>query len=636
MDEDSGAIDVSKLRRQLQSMSEVPMEFLLLLDGQRRVLFANSAFCSYRSVDLNRLRNSPFCDLFNNEGQIVENVLRRVAHPPHEEEFKQLMESRADQKRILRWKFTGVPDDQGVIDRIMVTGRDMISEQVSEHLITEQDRQLRTVMANLPGMVYRCRNDELMTLEFVSDGCLVLTGYTSGELIEGRRKSYSELIHPQDMDTVRREMNAAIEEKRPYQVTYRLIRRDGMQIWVREQGCAVYKQSGRVRYLEGIIVDVSRELILAEQLRHAQKMEAIGQLAGGVAHDFNNLLQVILSYTELLAENKSQSAENQANIDHIYKASLRARDLVQQLLAFGRRQLLEPVCLNLNELVEKMTRMLPRVLGEKVSLTFTGARKPYFILADPGAIEQVIMNLCLNARDAMPEGGDIVITLEDGPAPEAEGKTTGQFVTISVKDSGVGIAPEMMEHLFEPFFTTKNVGEGTGLGLATVYGIVKQHKGEVLVQSEPGKGATFMVQLERCAPPLGESASQDDARAAEQGPGKVLVVEDDGMVLQLLSNVLRRIGVLSDTAGTFADAVQLLKQNSWEYDLVISDLGLPDGKGSDLLAQVRFNNSRARLLLMSGYLDELDVRDDLYYLIRKPFSIKMLKERVVELLGSGI
>ncbi len=638
IDEDSGAIDVSKLRSHFRSMTEVPLEFLILLDVRGDIRFANLAFCRYTKKSLSALLGESFYHFFAAEDcGAIETKLKDIHTEPHEQESRQFIGNGDMERRILRWKFTGIPDSDGRIESILVTGRDVISEQVAEHLISEQDRQLRTVMANLPGMVYRCRNAEPMTLEFVSEGALLLTGYTSGELIESRRKSYSELIHPDDRELVKREMNHAIAGRHAYQFTYRLIRRDGEQIWVREQGCAVYKQSGRVRYLEGIIIDVSKERVLEEQLRQAQKMEAIGQLAGGVAHDFNNLLQVILSYTELLFENEGWSNEIKSSVDHIYKASLRARDLVQQLLAFGRRQILEPVALDLNKLLDKMTKMMPRVLGETITLRFTEQNEVFFVLADPGAIEQVFMNLCLNARDAMPEGGEIVIRLDRQCVSHEEGEgndiEAGRYVRISVTDNGVGMSSELQSHIFEPFFTTKRVGEGTGLGLATVYGIVRQHGGVIQVESESGKGSTFMVLLREAEPEKEKVDERMEKLPPVQTEGKVLVVEDDNMVRQLLNSTLIRIGVRVDLAVTFSEAVRLLKENGWDYDLVISDLGLPDGRGNELLAQVRLNSSKPRLLLMSGYLDDLDLREDLYYSIRKPFRIKMLTERVVELLG---
>ncbi len=636
LEEDSGAIDVSKLRSRLRSMTESPLEFLLLLDRRGGIRFASSEFCRCWGLDLTQVLGTPFSRFFvANERSMVKEYLENLASQPIETEVSLFIGVKAEERRFMRWKFIGI-HREGRLEKIAVTGRDIVSQQMAEHLISEQDRQLRTMMANLPGMVYRCRNDEQMTLEFVSEGALALTGFMPAELIENRHKSYSELILPVDRERVKQEMARAVESRQPYQFTYRLVRRDGREIWAREQGCAIYKKSGRVRYLEGIIMDVSKERILEDQLQYAQKMEAVGQLAGGVAHDFNNMLQVVLSYTEQLIENSSLPDEEQASLNHIYSASLRARDLVQQLLAFGRRQLLEPERLDLKELIIHMTELLPRVLGENIRLNFRCRGDRFHVLADSGAIEQVIMNLCLNARDAMPGGGEITVELYRMELGEESGfdLEPGNYIAVSVRDEGIGMNADLQSHIFEPFFTTKGVGEGSGLGLATVYGIIKQHNGGIEVKSEPGKGSIFRVLLREMEP---EEFVADGLKALSRTgmpeAGRILVVEDDALVRQLVVNTLVGSGRKVDEAVTFVEAIRLLKQNSWEYDLVICDLGLPDGRGNDLLAQVRLNSSKPRLMLMSGFIDESSNRDGLFHIIRKPFRGKELIGKITELMG---
>lgn len=639
IDESSGAIDVSKLRRKLLSLSESPLSFLLLLDGQGRIRFANSDFQRFVRCDSAQLNGQSFASFFQDEeAYAAESLVENLSSACPEGEISLFVGQGRGERRFMHWKFAAVIDSGDRIAQIMVTARDIVSEQVAEHLISEQDRQLRTMMANLPGMVYRCHYDEPMMLDFVSEGALALTGYSPALLLEAPGGSYYGLIHEQDRERVRNEISRAVENRQPYHFGYRLLRRDGTWIWVREQGCAVYKLNGRVRYLEGIILDVSKEHVLEEQLQHAQKMEAVGQLAGGIAHDFNNLLQIVLSYSELLIEERIWPEEVQSSLNHIYSASLRARDLVQQLLAFGRRQLLEPVSLDLGELIARTTEMLHRLLGEAVRLNLQLGVDTHLVLADPGALEQVIVNLCLNARDAMPQGGEIAITLQRQTI-SAQEKTAvdleeGHYVVLALADTGIGMTAELQSHIFEPFFTTKGVGEGAGLGLATVYGIVKQHNGAIFVDSEPGRGSVFRIFLRAAERDETDTVPSSLKSTDKRKLGKrVLVVEDEDMIRQLLHKALTRIGAAVDQALNFTQAIQLLKQNSWEYDLVICDLGLPDGRGSDLLAQVRLNSSRTRLMLISGYLDEPDIREDLYCSIRKPFKIKQLTEKALDLLG---
>lgn len=632
LEEDSGAIDVSKLRSRLHSMNESPLEFLLLLDETGGIRFASTEFCRYWNRDPAAVQGTGFSRFFlgEEEGSVLE-CLKHAAENLEESDVSLFIGVKPEERRLMRWKFIGIPREDR-LEMIAVIGRDVVSQQVAEHLISEQDRQLRTVMANLPGMVYRCRNDEPMTLEFVSEGALDLTGFSPSELMESRHKSYHDLILPLDRERVRREMTRAVDSRHPYQFSYRLVRRDGREIWVREHGCAIYKDSGRVRYLEGIIMDVSKERILEDQLQYARRLEAVGQLAGGVAHDFNNMLQVVLSYTEQLMENDELTGELRSDLNHVYSASLRARDLVQQLLAFGRRQLLEPQPLDLKELVGSVIEMLPRVLGENVRMCFTPPRERFVVLADSGAMEQVIMNLCLNARDAMPKGGEIHIELYESPAGKLNetGLEQGKYVVLSVSDQGVGMSSELQGHIFEPFFTTKRVGEGSGLGLATVYGIVKQHNGGIEVQSEPGKGSTFRIWLKKMETGDAERIQGIDGPGADRA--RVLVVEDDAMVRRLVTAALAGSGRQADPAATFVEAIRLLKKSGWEYDLVICDLGLPDGRGDELLNQVRLNSSRPRLLLMSGFIENEKDPSLQYHTIQKPFKRKELLAVVSELL----
>jgi PAS domain S-box-containing protein len=762
-DEDSGIIDVSQLRAQLNALSESPGEFLLILDKNGTLVYANPDFCRFWGQDLPQIRGASLGGFWQGkEREQIETALRECLASGGVSQENIPLGRDINRRRTFKWTFSTIGDERGHPHQIAVVGRDVSTEQVAEHLIREQDRQLRTVMANLPGMVYRCQDDEFMTPVFISEGAMALTGYSPEDLIDNRRKVFSELIHPADCERVRSSIRAAVETRRAYELTYRLVRRDGSQIWAWEQGSAVYKYNGQVRHLEGIIMDVtvqkrdqdararlttaidqagegvlitdergsiiylnaafsrdvgldadalmgcsiirlsvhpannallthlrhaleegqawrgevgagpdspvknrlaatvspvfdaesklihvvlitrnvSKERSLEDQLRQAQKMEAIGQLAGGVAHDFNNLLQVILSYTELLLESEVKSEITQSSLNHVYSATLQARDLVLQLLAFGRRQLLEPVALDLNELMDKMVLMLPRVLGEAVKLRFTSDRH-YTVLADPGALEQVLMNLCLNARDAMPQGGEIDISLDsqriDGQLDEQEGGglvlEEGAYVRITVRDNGIGMGEDVMSHIFEPFFTTKDVGEGSGLGLSTVYGIVKQHKGEIRVFSEPGKGTTFWIYLkEKVATKAMLTRTLSGARE-ETVATSVLIVEDDPMVRKLMQLVFKKLGIKIDLADSFSEGITQLKQRAWEYDLVICDLELPDGRGSDLLTQVRLNSSKPKLILMTGFMNDANERNLAYECLLKPFSIKTLNERVVTLLG---
>ncbi|AJE03200.1 histidine kinase [Geobacter pickeringii] len=379
-----------------------------------------------------------------------------------------------------------------------------------------------------------------------------------------------------------------------------------------------------------------------EQLRQAQKMEAVGQLAGGIAHDFNNLLTVINGYSTLLLHEMPSDDPYRPEVEHILQAGERAADLTHQLLAFSRRQILEPKVININHLVKNIEKMLKRLIRENVILNTRLADEIGMVKADPGQVEQIIMNLVVNARDAMENGG--IVTIETGEAvfddlfvAENRGALAGNYVMLAVHDNGIGMSEEIKRKIFEPFFTTKAQGRGTGLGLATVYGIVKQSGGYIQVLSESGKGSSFRVFLPR------EEAAADaaGARSRHEGPRgseTILVVEDEVGVLNLAARTLRSRGYNVLQAGSPESAVEIFRQNRDRIDLVLSDVVMPDKSGPKLAAEFREQSPGLKVMFMSGYTEESIVPQEIAHdrtaFILKPFSPDDLAGRVRELLGS--
>jgi signal transduction histidine kinase len=379
-----------------------------------------------------------------------------------------------------------------------------------------------------------------------------------------------------------------------------------------------------------------------EQLRQAQKMEAVGRLAGGVSHDFNNVLSVILSYADLILAGLGDDDALRPDLEEIRKAGERAADLTRQLLAFSRQQALLPKILDLNQVIAGMEKMLGRLLGADVEVTLLPSARAGKVRADPGQIEQVIMNLVVNARDAMPRGGKITIQtnnaeLDEHYASEHLGVTTGPYVMVAVTDTGIGMDKETQAQVFEPFFTTKERGKGTGLGLSIVFGIVKQSGGHIWVYSEPGKGSTFKVYLPRTNATADTTPSQPPPSEAGGGFETILLVEDDDQVRVVAKGILRRSGYTVLEAPGPGEALLVVEQYGARINLLITDVVLPRMNGPQLVERIRTSRPDIKVLFMSGYTDEAIIQhgilDSGVTFLQKPITPTSLARKVREALG---
>jgi len=407
---------------------------------------------------------------------------------------------------------------------------------------------------------------------------------------------------------------------------------------------------GRLTGLVHVVRDITarkkaeaNEAELQVRLLQSQKMESIGRLAGGVAHDFNNILSAILGYSELALLRLPPESPEREKLLVVKNAAETAASLTRQLLAFSRKQVLEMKRVDPDRVVLGMEKMLSRVIGEDVRLTALPGARGREVIADPGQLEQVILNLAVNARDAMPLGGELRIATRPAALP---GKFAGirdadfdrPWVLIEVSDTGQGMEPELLGKIFEPFFTTKERGKGTGLGLATVYGIVKQHRGFIDVESEPGRGSCFRVYL----PVVGDGASSREDLApgpVPRGCETILVVEDDPVVRRLLTDVLRPLGYRVLAAGSGEEAVKLSREHGGTIDLLLSDVVMPGMSGRSVIDRLRGERPSMRVAVMSGYTDEVISAEELSAaripLIRKPIKPRDLAETVRTILDGG-
>ncbi len=474
-----------------------------------------------------------------------------------------------------------------------------------------------------------------------------LYGYSPDE--EFDMKKCLERVHPADVGRVKQALAEAIQNRKSYVCDHRALLPDGTIHVIQGRGEIVTDSQGQVHKIFGIVQDVTDAKIAQEalqqseeQLRQAQKMEAVGQLAGGVAHDFNNLLTVIHGYCAMALQQKEEAQPIRKHIEEIQKAAERAAALTNQLLAFSRKQVLRPSILQLNDVVHGMEKMLRRLIGEDVELSTTYDPALGNVKADAGQIEQVIMNLAVNARDAMPRGGKLTIstsntTIDQTTKYRNRTLEAGEYVMLAISDDGVGMTEEIKAHLFEPFFTTKGLGKGTGLGLATCHGIICQSGGDIRVYTEPNSGTTFKIYLPRtdAAP---EPVATPDSEHLAPGTESILVVEDDPAVRTLAVKILLSCGYQVQESGNAFEALRLLKRNP-QFDLVITDVIMPQMSGKELYDQIKSQLPQIKVLLMSGYTDDAlahhGVLDESLFFLEKPFSPAKLSGKVRGILGAA-
>ncbi|MFO7840160.1 MAG: PAS domain S-box protein [Desulfosalsimonadaceae bacterium] len=454
---------------------------------------------------------------------------------------------------------------------------------------------------------------------------------------------------PEHREAMKEAFYRALHEGKAYDLEVRLITAAGRSIWVRTTATAEYR-GGRVVRLVGNIMDISGQkeaekerLKLENQLQQAQKMEAVGRLAGGISHDFNNLLSIVLGYSELLLDSAENDHPHREGLQHIHDAGERARSLTRQLLAFSRKQVLEIQSLDANNVVSGFKGLMQRVIGEDIELQLKLSPKPLYLKADVTQLEQVLMNLAINARDAMPAGGVLSIEtaateLDAVYASRQPEVTPGPYVMISITDNGHGMDEKTRQRIFEPFFTTKETERGSGLGLATCYGIIRQHSGYIWVYSEQGEGTTFKIYIP-CATeqlPAGtdaEAGADSDAGAA----ATILVVEDDPTVRKMTCEVLQKAGHRTISAEQPTKAIEMAQTHEETIHLLLTDVIMPEMKGPELCRLITAYHPQIRVLYMSGYTDNVIahhgiLEPDIHF-IQKPFAVKNLAAKVGQVLS---
>ncbi|CAN5871806.1 PAS domain-containing protein [soil metagenome] len=519
---------------------------------------------------------------------------------------------------------------------VMGISQDISLRKEAEEALRASEERFRQIAENIRE-VFWITDPARKKIDYVSPAYEAIWGRPAARLYADPGE-WADAVHPDDREHA---VDAALTKASTgeYDEEYRIVRPDGVVRWVRDRAFPVRGADGRVERVVGVAEDITARRVLEEQLRQAQKMEAIGQLAGGVAHDFNNLLTVISGCSDLLLDTLAPDAPECELVQEIRKAGDRSAALTRQLLAFSRKGVLAPKVLDLNDIVRDTDKMLRRVIGEDIRLVTALSSKLDSVMADPSQMEQVLLNLAVNARDAMPEGGTLTIETRNVKAGDRQALADIQepCIVLSVSDTGVGMSEEVRQHVFEPFFTTKGPGKGTGLGLAVVHGIVQQSNGQIEVETGSGAGTVFRIFLPSAElkPPPVEAAQS--ASATPRGTETILLVEDEDAVRELARRILQGYGYTVLPAANAGEALRLCGTHAGHIDILVTDVVMPGVNGRVLAERLQAEHPHMKVLYVSGYTDDAVVRhgivqDDAGYL-QKPFTPHMLATKVREALA---
>ena len=620
-----------------QAIVETSHDGILFTDAKGMILYRSP---SYRQIngyaDDERMGHSGFDTLHPDDAAGVRAVWEEMLRRPDEIQHLQYRIRHKDG----RWVSvdTSVQNLLGDphVGAVLVTTRD-----VSERLHAEAERgriaqEYRELVESARDVIFTLTPDGILTS--VNPAFEAVAGVPPEQVL-GR--PFAALLHPDDVALASARLSAAVAGDPPGPVVPLRIRRPDGSYRIGEIHVVPRRHDGRVVSVFGIGRDVSERVHLEQELLQAQKMEAIGRLAGGIAHDFNNLLTVIVGSGQLALQDLKPESPEREEVEEIVKAAQRAAELTRQLLAFSRRQVLEPRTLDLNAVLANIEKLLRRVIGEDVTLLTVPAPSVGLVRADPSQLEQVITNLAVNARDAMPAGGTLTlstanVTLDEAFTASHPGARPGPHVLLSVRDTGVGMTEDVKARAFEPFFTTKEVGKGTGLGLATVYGIVAQSGGLITVDSAPGRGSRFDIYLPAILAAQGTAAAGQPLESALRGSETVLVVEDNAAVKKLVVRVLDGYGYRVLSADSGDAGLELARREREPIHLLVADVVMPGISGRTLSQQLLAARPALKVLYISGYTDDAVSREGVLepgtVLLQKPFSPLALAQKVRDIL----
>ncbi len=569
---------------------------------------------------------------------------------PQATDYKLRITCRDGRQRTIVKSASPVYDDKGNFQQCVESFWDITTIEETEAALHASETRFRGLIETTSDWVWEMDAEGRLT--YCSPICEVIYGFTPEELLG--RDIYSTILHPGDTAAYRAIIDECIEKGRDYQgVERRSMRKDGTSGFVESSGVPVLGENGKVRGFRGIDRDISdrkaqeeEKKRLESQYLQSQKMEALGTLAGGIAHDLNNILTPIMGYTQLCLARQNDSKAVTDGLRIIEKSGAKAAELIRQILAFSRKQVMVTTNLNLNGLIDNFTKMLKRLIRENVELRLDLANDLWLIDGDTGQVEQILVNLVVNARDAISDSGTILVatgnqTVGDGPIYDVDQNPvrSGDFVVMSVTDNGCGISQEKLQKIFEPFFTTKEAGKGTGIGLSTVYGIARQHGAQIVVESGEGRGTTFFIYFPRATSFRKELPKATEPEVVEGGNEILLLVEDNDEVRLITKFSLEHYGytVIDATGGE--EALALFKEQQENIDLLLTDVVMPGFGGRELAAALRKLRPGLPLLFMSGHTFDIDLEkllpDELADFIQKPFNPGDIARKIRKILNTA-
>jgi two-component system, cell cycle sensor histidine kinase and response regulator CckA len=622
----------------LEGITEGTTDAVFVKDLQGRYLMMNSAGARFLERSIEEVVGRHESDLFTPEDA---REIRRRDHAVIQAGETCTYEEVVTAAGVTRTFFSSkgpYRDATGRVVGLLGIGRDITDRKRAEKEIHRSQQRLRIHAEHTPLAVIEW--DPQFRVAAWNAAAERIFGFSREEAI-GQPGTF--IVSPASLQHVDKVWQELIEQKGGTRSTNDNTTKDGRTISCEWYNTPLVDEAGRILGVASLVQDVTERVTLEERLRQSQKMEAIGRLAGGVAHDFNNMLTIIMGYSQILAEQLPPTGRLADATAQIRTTADRAAGITRQLLAFSRKQVLSPRLIDLNIIMMNLDTMLRRLIGEDIEVLAMPGRDLGTVKADPGQIEQVIMNLALNARDAMPRGGKLTletenVNLDDSYARDHTPLQPGRYVMLAVSDTGTGMSPETQAHIFEPFFTTKDVGKGTGLGLSTVYGIVKQSGGYIWVYSEPDRGTTFKIYLPRVEQPAETLRAEKRPTVDHRGTETILLVEDDVLLRELTSSVLKDCGYKVLPAANSEEGLALCRANLHDLHLLVTDVIMPGMNGRQLSDQVKQISPRTKVLYVSGYTNNAIVHygvlDTGLSFLPKPFSLSALIAKVREVLDA--
>jgi len=624
----------------LQAITEGTTDTIFVKDLEGRYVMVNSAGASSRGLSVREAIGKTAIDLNGpEEGRAIMERDRKLMQSGEMQTFEETGSVNGE-ARIYHSTKGPLRDLNGEIVGLVGISRDITIHKRAEEEFRQSQQKLRNHFEHTPlGVIEWSTDFRVVAWNAAAER---IFGYSREEAV-GKRGHF--IVHPQYREAVDRLWQRLLSQEGGIRGVGENdnVTKDGRTISCEWYNTPLVDDSGRVVGVASLVHDVTERVALEEKLRQSEKMDAIGRLAGGVAHDFNNLLTVILGYTQIMMDGVPSGSRLANATAQIKSAAERAAGITRQLLAFSRKQVRSPQLIDLNNVMMNLDTMLRRLIGEDIEVLSVPGSPLGTVNADPGQIEQVLMNLALNARDAMPSGGTLTletanVQLDDAYAHEHQPVEPGAYVMLAVSDTGIGMSPETLARIFEPFYTTKEQGKGTGLGLSTVYGIVKASGGYVWVYSELGQGTTFKIYLPRVDQPAHAVSPEKTVSSVQRGTETILLVEDDPQLIQLSSTVLANCGYKVLAAASPEEALTLCRANQANISLLVTDVVMPKMNGRQLAEEVTRICPNVRLLYVSGYTSNAIVHygvlDAGLWFLPKPFSLSALVAKVREILDA--